>query len=83
MKMTILSELSPYCAGSIVGFIENSDCDIKAIRERLADLGFTEGAEIVRLFAAPCGDPRAYLIRNAVISLRNRDAACISVGVEG
>jgi len=51
-----------------------------AMRRRLLDLGVTPGARVDCLFAAPSGDPVAYLIRGAVVALRNADAARISVG---
>ncbi len=49
------------------------------LARRLLDLGFVEGMRIRRLFAAPSGDPAAYLIREAVIALRASDAAGIAV----
>lgn len=48
-----------------------------AMAGRLYDLGFTPGASVECLFAAPSGNPRAYLIRGTVIALRNSDAAAI------
>ena len=55
----------------------------KSLRQRLLDLGFVEGARVKRLFAAPSGDPAAYLIREAVIALRASDAAGIKVMKNG
>ena len=46
---------------------------------RLEDLGFTAGAKVECLFAAPSGDPRAYLVRGAVIALRGEDAAEVAI----
>jgi ferrous iron transport protein A len=43
------------------------------------DLGFVPGSEIRPLFAAPMGDPRAYLVCDTVIALRQRDAAAVAV----
>lgn len=45
------------------------------VRTRLLDLGFTPGATVTYLFAAPSGDPRAYMVRGSVIALRREDAA--------
>ena len=42
---------------------------------RLLDMGFTEGTRVQCLYAAPSGEPRAYLVRGAVIALRREDAA--------
>ena len=49
------------------------------LRGRLMDLGFVPGSEITPLYAAPLGDPRAYLICDTVIALRQRDAATVAV----
>ena len=42
---------------------------------RLLDIGFTEGTRVQCLYAAPSGEPRAYLVRGAVIALRREEAA--------
>ena len=49
------------------------------LKGRLLDLGFVPGSEITPLFAAPAGDPRAYLVCDTVIALRQRDAATVAV----
>ena len=49
------------------------------IAQRLLDLGFVEGMRVKRLFAAPSGDPAAYLICGAAIALRASDSSGISV----
>ena len=49
------------------------------LRGRLMDLGFVPGSEIRPLYAAPTGDPRAYLICDTVIALRQHDAATVAV----
>ena len=46
---------------------------------RLMDLGFVPGSEVQPLYAAPLGDPRAYLICDTVIALRQQDAAAVAV----
>lgn len=50
-----------------------------AMSRRLLDVGFTPGAAVTCLFQAPCGDPRAYLVRGAVIALRREDARAVQV----
>lgn len=50
-----------------------------SMHRRLADLGLIPGTQITCLCRSPAGDPTAYLIRSAVIALRNRDAAQIQV----
>lgn len=40
---------------------------------RLLDLGLIEGTDVECLGRSPGGDPAAYLIRGAVIAIRDRD----------
>lgn len=49
------------------------------IRRRLLDIGLTEGTKIENVLASPFGDPMAFLIRGALIALRNDDAKNIVV----
>ncbi|MDR2750083.1 MAG: ferrous iron transport protein A [Clostridiales bacterium] len=49
------------------------------LRRRLRDIGVVEGTVIEHLHNGPFGDPRAYLIRGAVISLRSEDSSQILV----
>ena len=52
------------------------------LKGRLLDLGFVPESEITPMYAAPLGDPRAYLICDTVIALRQRDAAAVAVEAE-
>lgn len=57
-------------------------CNILAkgkIRDRFLDLGIIKGTVIEVLRKSPFGDPIAYLIKGAVIALRNDDAEKIIV----
>ena len=47
------------------------------LRRRLMDIGLVEGTTVECVRKSPAGDPKAYLIRGAVIALRNEDAATI------
>ena len=47
------------------------------IRQRFFDLGFVEGTKIKCLRVSPFGDPKAYLVRGAVIAIREEDAKTI------
>ena len=49
------------------------------MKNRLQDLGFTPSGKTVFLFEAPSGDPKAFLIRGAVVALRNSDCAKIKI----
>ena len=46
---------------------------------RLRDLGFTQGAVISCVMKRPKGNIAAYLVRNAVIALREKDSRLIFV----
>ena len=50
-----------------------------ANRRRMQDIGLIDGTRVECLRKAACGDPVAYLIRGAVIALRNEDAKKIFV----
>ena len=49
------------------------------IRRRLLDLGLTANTKVECVGKSFAGDPRAYLIRGAVIAVRNSDAEKIIV----
>ena len=46
---------------------------------RLLDLGFTPGEEVVVKHAAPLGDPLVIRVRGALLALRKREASWILV----
>lgn len=50
-----------------------------AARRRILDLGVIGGTEIEPLYQSPSGNPVAYLIRGAVIALRNDVSSKIMV----
>ena len=50
-----------------------------AMRRRLLDIGLIHGTAVECLGRSPGGDPTAYLIRGAVIAIRQQDAADIIV----
>lgn len=50
-----------------------------SIRRRLFDIGLISKTRLCCVGKSPFGDPHAYLIRDAVIALRNEDAKLISV----
>lgn len=53
------------------------------MRDRLLELGLTEGTKIECVGRSPKGDPSAYRIRGAVVAIREADAAEIFVETEG
>ena len=50
-----------------------------SIRRRLLDIGLTPETHVECVGRSPSGDPRAYLIRGAVIAIRNKDSGKIWV----
>lgn len=50
-----------------------------SMRRRLQDIGLIQGTQVECVSISPLGDPAAYLIRGAVIALRGRDAADVTV----
>lgn len=53
----------------------------KKNKRRLYDLGFTEGAKVMLYLVSPSKLIKAYLIRNSLIAIRDKDALKIEVGV--
>lgn len=72
--MTDLSLLKPDEEGIVTDILKNG-----GLGRRLSDIGLTAGMVVRCLFESPSGDPKAYLIRGAVIALRRADAAEIKV----
>lgn len=54
-----------------------SSCGL--IRRRLLDLGLISGTKVECLGSSPLGDPKAYLIRGAVVAIRAKDSRHIAV----
>ncbi len=60
-------------------------CSIKKIsasgsmRRRFSDIGLIKGTQVECVGESPAGDPKAYLIRGAVIAIRSEDAAGILI----
>ena len=61
--------------------IVNVDTQI-SLKQRLYDIGLVPGTKIKVVHQSPAGNPRAYLVRGAVIALRNCDAKNICVRVD-
>ncbi len=51
------------------------------LHQRLMDIGLIKGTKVSCLLKGPSGDPSAFLIRGAVIALRNEDCSYILVEV--
>ena len=51
-----------------------------AMRRRLLELGLVPGTRAECLLRAPSGSPAAFVVRGAVIALRQCDAARVEIG---
>ncbi len=54
-------------------------CAEGSMRRRLLDIGLTQNTCVKCVGASPMGEPRAYLIRGAVIAIRKEDCKNILV----
>lgn len=65
----------PLDKSAVVFSIDCNDCLIN----RIYDMGILKDTVITPLYRSPFGDPTAYLVKNAVIALRNKDSKYITV----
>lgn len=72
--MKTLKEILPGDFAAVKEIITNGD-----MRRRLLDIGLTPGTRVECIGKSPGGDPKAFLIRGAVIAIRAEDAAGIIV----
>lgn len=52
-----------------------------AIQRRLLDIGMISGTKVECVLVSPSSNPKAYMIRGAVIAIRNEDAKYIEIEV--
>ena len=50
-----------------------------ALRRRLLDMGIVEGTRVECLGMSPGGDPKAFLVRGAVLAIRCQDCRDIMI----
>ncbi len=74
MKTILLDELKPNERAIISKMSINAE-----IKKRLMDLGFISGEEIEFFAKSILGDPKAFLIKGAVVALRRNDCKKIRV----
>mgnify|MGYP002444249778 FL=1 len=60
----------------VTGIVYRVNCN-ENIKNRIFDFGI-----VIPLFTSPFGDPSAYLVKNAVVALRNNDCKDIIVTPE-
>lgn len=73
-----LSEFNLGDCGYVVS-ISNESC----ISRRLLDIGLVPGTKIECVLVSPGQNPKAYMIRGAVIAIRNEDAFDIDINKRG
>jgi ferrous iron transport protein A len=49
--------------------------------DRMLELGLVKGTRVKVMRSSPLGDPKAYLIRGAVVALRKEDTELVAVKV--
>lgn len=76
-QIKCLAELEKGKRGTVI-YLESSI----EIRRRLFDIGLIEGTKIECVGVSPMGDPKAYLIRGAVIALREEETNAIFIKEE-
>lgn len=50
-----------------------------SMRRRLLDIGLCQGTVVECVGKSPMGDPRAYLVRGAIIAIRSYDSKTVIV----
>lgn len=75
MKEKFTLDNLPLEQSAVIYSIECKDCLIN----RIYDMGILKDTVIKPLYRSPFGDPTAYLVKNAVIALRNKDSKYITV----
>lgn len=61
-----------------IGIVESIE-NVGSIRRRFLDIGLTPGCKVKCVLTSPSGNPSAYLIRGAIIAIRNEDASGILI----
>ena len=69
--------LNTLCPGEIA--VVKSLNSSGALRRRLLDMGIVEGTRVECLGMSPGGDPRAFLVRGAVLAIRDQDCRDIMI----
>lgn len=54
-----------------------------SMRRRMLDIGLIEDTDIECVGRSPCGDPKAFLIRGAVIAIRSEDCRDVLISRAG
>ena len=74
MEESGLDKLCISDEATVCGYTD--DCDIK---RRFMELGFVPGTKVKCVLISPMGDPKAFLIKNTVIAIRDEDSRNIKI----
>lgn len=69
--------LSELCLGERAHVVSISS--VSNISRRLLDIGLIPGTKVECVLVSPAQNPKAYMIRGAVIAIRNEDACDIYI----
>ncbi len=59
--------------------IASINCEDKALKQHILDMGLTPGVEVTLIKTAPLGNPMEFRLRGYTLTLRKEDAAKISI----
>ena len=76
-KKCFLSDILPGQRATVKALLSHD-----GMRRRLMDIGLVPETKVECVGQSPAGDPKAYLIRGAVIAIRNDDASDIFIKEE-
>ncbi len=74
MNIYRLSDLTPGHSATVLLISPDSP-----LKRRYLELGLIPDTKVTCVASAPTGDPKAFLIRGAVIAIRNEDSADIKM----
>lgn len=74
MEQKYLSQLMPGERGFVTEYLLEDD-----MTNRLRDMGLIAGSCVECVCRSPLGDPKAYLVKGALLALRSTDTAGILV----
>ena len=59
------------------GYIVSIECEDKALRSHILNMGLTPGVEVKLIKTAPMGDPLEIRVRGYELTIRKSDSICV------
>jgi Fe2+ transport system protein FeoA len=87
VKEIYMNESNLFRSASLSDLLENQRATIRGcdtsgpLKQKLMDMGFIPGAEVLMVRNAPLRDPIEIEIQNSFLSVRRSEAACIKVNI--